>query len=185
MGKQLIKETLRNQLKAILLRESMSGSFVPRETLTRILTGYLDCALWTEEERLNSDYEEEHPNPDSDFESNDNDNDVDNMVHKQSQIKDFASFTLDNLEDDSKIQAYLDIKNFALNAGQEAVGEALRENGPEQLGHDIWLTRNHHGAGFFDRGYDYESQLTVAAQNLKEVDMYLSDSGWLVFSNSI
>ena len=28
----------------------------------------------------------------------------------------------------------------------------LAEIGPEQAGHDFWLTRNGHGAGFWDRG---------------------------------
>lgn len=39
-----------------------------------------------------------------------------------------------------------------------------REYGPEQAGHDFALTRNHHGAGFWDRGLsDVGDRLTAAA----------------------
>jgi hypothetical protein len=37
---------------------------------------------------------------------------------------------------------------------QEANAELLAQAGnDEQNGHDFWLTRNGHGAGFWDRGY--------------------------------
>jgi hypothetical protein len=53
-----------------------------------------------------------------------------------------------------------------------------------QLGHDIWLTRNHHGVGFFDRGYesDIEKILTQSAEKLGEVEMYIGDDKLLYFS---
>lgn len=38
---------------------------------------------------------------------------------------------------------------------QAANAELLAKAGTaEQNGHDFWLTRNRHGAGFWDRGYD-------------------------------
>lgn len=38
----------------------------------------------------------------------------------------------------------------------------------EQCGHDLWLTRNRHGAGFWDRGYPgpIGDRLTAAAHSL-------------------
>lgn len=50
----------------------------------------------------------------------------------------------------------------------------------EQAGHDLWLTRNHHGAGFWDRPahmYTPENQdtLTAAAHALGEVELYVGD----------
>ena len=45
-----------------------------------------------------------------------------------------------------------------------------------QLGHDFALTRNHHGAGFWDRGLgDLGINLTDIAQSYGSVDVYLGD----------
>ncbi len=45
-------------------------------------------------------------------------------------------------------------------------------------GHDFWLTRNHHGAGFWDRGLeDTGKQLTVAAHAYGSRDAYTGDDG--------
>lgn len=49
----------------------------------------------------------------------------------------------------------------------------------EQNGHDFWLTRNHHGAGFWDRGYDegVSDALTDAAHKCGECNLYRGDDG--------
>lgn len=53
----------------------------------------------------------------------------------------------------------------------------------EQLGHDFWLTRNHHGAGFWDRhrGDTLEARagdaLTKAAHVYRDCDLYTGDDG--------
>lgn len=45
-----------------------------------------------------------------------------------------------------------------------------------QNGHDFWLTRNGHGAGFWDRGYgDVGGRLTDAAHVWGSVDIYIGD----------
>jgi hypothetical protein len=48
---------------------------------------------------------------------------------------------------------------------------------PSQHGHDFWLTRNHHGAGFWDRGYpqDIDVRLTDEAHLAGECDLYLGE----------
>jgi hypothetical protein len=48
---------------------------------------------------------------------------------------------------------------------------------PDQVGHDLWLTRNHHGTGFWDRPEIYGGQvnaekLTDIAQKFREVSVY-------------
>lgn len=50
-----------------------------------------------------------------------------------------------------------------------------------QAGHDFWLTRNHHGAGFWDRGYPKAlgDALTKAAHAYGECDLYIGDDGLL------
>lgn len=50
-------------------------------------------------------------------------------------------------------------------------------------GHDFWLTRNGHGAGFWDRGYgDVGDRLTAAAHAYGESDLYLGDDGRIYVS---
>lgn len=55
----------------------------------------------------------------------------------------------------------------------------------EQAGHDFWLTRNGHGAGFWGRGDLYPEgvgdELTTACQH-QEVDLYVGDDGMLHMS---
>lgn len=53
-----------------------------------------------------------------------------------------------------------------------------------QLGHDFWLTRNGHGAGFWDRYYGADDprtengrKLTEAAKTFGECDLYVGDNG--------
>jgi hypothetical protein len=57
-----------------------------------------------------------------------------------------------------------------------------QEYSEEQAGHDLWLTRNHHGAGFWDRNeLDEEvgKQLTKIAQDMGEKNLMLGDDGKL------
>jgi hypothetical protein len=45
-------------------------------------------------------------------------------------------------------------------------------------GHDYWLTRNHHGAGFWDRGLgDVGQRLTEAAHADGEQGLYIGSDG--------
>jgi hypothetical protein len=47
---------------------------------------------------------------------------------------------------------------------------------PEQVAHDFWLTRNRHGAGFWDRGLGaLGDQLTDLAHGFGETDLYVGD----------
>lgn len=159
-----------------------------QEDLNLVLKGYITAALWTEEEQLKDSYAEINPvlNQDED-EEDEEENDLEKLIRINSKIKNepFDIFSEENIEPDSKIQAYLDIKNFLQLAGPAAV-EAINENGLEQMGHDIWLSRNGHGAGFFDRNYEAETEkkLMDVARNLKMVDLYLTDYNQLAFSNA-
>ena len=53
----------------------------------------------------------------------------------------------------------------------------------EQHGHDFWLTRNGHGAGFWDRGYGpVGDRLSKAAKAYGSEDIYVGDDGLLYFT---
>lgn len=49
----------------------------------------------------------------------------------------------------------------------------------EQIGHDFWLTRNRHGAGFWDRGLSKSlgEKLTKICHEFGEVNLYVGDDG--------
>lgn len=59
----------------------------------------------------------------------------------------------------------------ATSRGNEWAPQAL-------AGHDFWLTRNRHGAGFWDRGFkEVGDALSDAAKLYCEVDLYIGDDG--------
>src|SRR3954471_13683112 len=65
-------------------------------------------------------------------------------------------------------------------------GQFQRENAgdiaddPTQAGIDFWLTRNHHGAGFWDGDWpDAGDRLTTASHRYRERDLYVGDDGKL------
>jgi hypothetical protein len=47
----------------------------------------------------------------------------------------------------------------------------------EKSGQDFWLTRNHHGAGYWDRGLETGRALTDAAHTFGSCDLYVGDDG--------
>lgn len=50
--------------------------------------------------------------------------------------------------------------------------------GMAQVGHDLWLTRNGHGAGFWDRGLgELGDRLTQAAHDMGEVHLWVDFDG--------
>lgn len=56
---------------------------------------------------------------------------------------------------------------------------------PGQAGHDLFLTRNHHGAGFWDRGHGAAGdRLTTAAERYGDQDFYLNEHGALEWENN-
>jgi hypothetical protein len=64
-------------------------------------------------------------------------------------------------------------------AGFEMLNKPLLDKAGDtsQNGHDFWLTRNHHGAGFWDRGYtdNIGDDLTTASQKYKSLNLVLGD----------
>lgn len=107
--------------------------------ITKILTAYLVCALWTEEK--------------------------------------FDGRTIEDIGASTKTTATKEITEFVTKAG-----DLLNDIDEEQIGHDFWLTRNHHGAGFFDRGLgEVGDKLTTIAQTFKTLDLWESECDVIYF----
>lgn len=158
----------------------INENFLHTEQIKEIVKGYFACAMWTEEENLNDDMNQHYHGDFNKVFNNADDDDDDN------QVKTSHAFNEENIDSDSIIQAYNDIKTFIQSVRPEYIIEAIEDQGTERLGHDIWLTRNRHGSGFFDHSYSDEAEkaLTKAAQDLKEIYVYIGDDGMLHFSNT-
>lgn len=89
-------------------------------------------------------------------------------LDKNYSISDFAPETLASL--------LKDCDDFS-----EANAELLARAGDdEQNGHDFWLTRNGHGAGFWGRGYGaVGDKLSDACKPYGTVDLYVGDDGMI------
>ena len=85
------------------------------------------------------------------------------------------NYNIVDIADETLQQMIDDCKKF-----REENKELLELSGlsDEYAGHDFWLTRCGHGAGFWDRGSeDVFDQLTEACNKWGEVDLYVGDDG--------
>lgn len=94
---------------------------------------------------------------------------------------------IEGWHDDAVRQAIADCTAFQnqyadlLQVYYDIVGRDARS-----AGIDLWLTRNHHGAGYWDRNAhgnaiakDALAELTEAAHQMGDKDVYLGDDGYL------
>jgi len=87
--------------------------------------------------------------------------------------------TIADFTPEAVAKARSDIELFVLLADADM---ASTEANGSQHGHDFWLTRNHHGAGFWDRGYgEVGTRLTALAHLFGEVNAYVGDDGTISF----
>lgn len=87
------------------------------------------------------------------------------------------SFDLDDVSEEAQQQAWADVVGFT-----EVAGADLDGLDDEQIGHDFYLTRNGHGAGFWDRGLgERGDRLSAAAKTFGEANLYAGDDGLLYF----
>ncbi len=77
----------------------------------------------------------------------------------------------DDFHPEALVEAIGDCKAFQVENELD-----LRGIDPGQAGHDFWLTRNGHGAGFWDRGLgERGDRLTKACKAYGSVDLYVGD----------
>jgi hypothetical protein len=174
-----IKKIITNLINESFIDSQGNLMDLSQDDINQILNGYIECALWTEQERL-----EDEVTIDTDDEEYDDMDEIEKLIQLKDKFdkKTFTSFVSEDIDINSKIEAYNDVKQFIKDAGDDAINEAINENGLFKLGMDIWFTRNGHGAGFFDHNYENEEKLINAGKKLKEKDLYVGDDGKLYFS---
>ena len=88
-----------------------------------------------------------------------------------------------DISEESQAQAREDCADFV--RGCVTAGIDLDELYPRNasgIGHDLWLTRNHHGAGFWDRGFgELGDRLSKLAHLMGSRDAYVGDDGLVYF----
>lgn len=90
-----------------------------------------------------------------------------------------ATYGVDHIDPNSRKALEIECQQFQKEYADSMTMANLTD---EQCGHDFALTRNHHGAGFWDRGLGpIGSFLTTAAQKFNQVDLYVGDDGTLYY----
>jgi hypothetical protein len=86
--------------------------------------------------------------------------------------------TIFDVDEKSKEIARQDIIDFIKTAKEQAPDE-LNSYDANALGHNLWLSRNGHGVGFFD---DWNDTLQNIARNMKEKNIYVGNDGFVYIS---
>lgn len=91
-----------------------------------------------------------------------------------------ASFSVDDLAEETVEVMIEECNEFysQVEAYLSKSGDKL-ENDITDLAHDFWLTRNSHGAGFWDGDYPEKigNALTKIAENFGSCELYVGDDG--------
>jgi hypothetical protein len=171
-----------NELK-VLVKRIINEELSNEIPIKQIMSGYIEAALWTEEERLTDKAESMYSGYDD--EEDEEETELDKLVKITAQFnrKSFSSFEKEHIDTDSIMNAYDDIQLFLSKIPKEILQIAFKEQSPESFGHDIWFTRNGHGAGFWDGDYSYEVEEVImeAIKVLRKVDLVLGDDMKLYF----
>ena len=83
------------------------------------------------------------------------------------------SYSPDDMSDEAMASIMADVTAFVMSNWAD-----LHDMDPEQAGHDFLLTRDRHGAGFWDRGLgERGDRLTTAAHPYGDSGFYVGDDG--------
>lgn len=97
------------------------------------------------------------------------------------------NYDVDDVEQASYKEMERDVKKFVAEVERAGLLDLyIREYDGAQFGHDFWLTRNGHGAGFWSRSYDDDElgdKLTKIAEKFGEAHVYVNDDGDLSYFN--
>jgi hypothetical protein len=98
-----------------------------------------------------------------------------------------ANYTINDIAPETLEKMVADCDRFQKeNAADIATGDDHPQyTASERAGHDFWLTRNGHGAGFWDGDWEEAAgeRLTAACEAYGEYNLYVSDDG-LIYGNT-
>jgi len=89
---------------------------------------------------------------------------------------DLDDYSIHDIDKGAVNQAKKDLTKFMSMAKKYIQGEQ-----DDDVAHDFWLTRNGHGAGFWDGDYEYGDELTKLSKKFGEIDPYVGDDGKIYF----
>lgn len=125
--------------------------------IAETLTGYAACMIWVGSD-WSSEPETGNPTP-----------------------LDDAGYSVEDIPSDVLATMMQEVRDFVL-ANAADIAASGQEAG--QVGHDFCLTRNRHGAGFWDRGLGaIGDRLTDAAHVYGESNLDVGDDGTLYLSS--
>lgn len=82
------------------------------------------------------------------------------------------NYSVDNIAEEAIAEMKADCEKF-----QEMAGEMI-DGRESDAGHDFWLTRNGHGAGFWDGDWpEHGDALTAISEKFGETSLYVGDDG--------
>jgi len=98
----------------------------------------------------------------------------------EDELKD-NDFTIYDFSEEDKDKVKEEIEWFI-----DKAGDSINVMTDDQLGHDLWLTRNGHGAGFFNRNYPVhvEDMLNKLSEVLGHADIYVGDDDKIYYESS-
>jgi hypothetical protein len=85
----------------------------------------------------------------------------------------FNEYSICDFSEESLEKARLDVESFE-SQSLELLSE---DDSSQHIGHDFWLTRNGHGAGFWNGDYVNGDELTTLAESFGKADIYIDDNG--------
>jgi hypothetical protein len=122
----------------------------------QILRAYIECALWASTDGST-------PNGGRPLDEN---------------------YSLASIPSDELAKVERMIEKFLQIVGDDTLNQYLESHDYEQLGHDLFLTQNGHGTGFWDRDYATEGlgkTLTALSKKLGECTACVGDDGCVYF----
>jgi len=86
-----------------------------------------------------------------------------------------ANYSRSDIAPDTMVKIVADCRAFQRHNADD-IGTEF-----ERAGHDFLLTRNHHGAGFWDGDWPHDAgeRLTAASHTASEFELYVGDDGLL------
>lgn len=99
--------------------------------------------------------------------------DVGTPLDRDHSLSDFTPETLEIMA-----EKCADFRSYVSQSCSQEVADEM-EADSDQAGHDFWLTKEHHGCGFWDGDWSKEAgkALTDASHTFSEDNLYVGDDG--------